>query len=253
MHWMLIDSLHGLLICTALLMAGGGYVIWDVAAAVVRTAQLVAKASKVPGVEGRSDQLDSAYKGLEATNSRLKDLSCKDEATDLYNRRFFRIRLEEEISRFHRFGNPLCVVLLDLDDFKAMNDDLSHTAGDDTPREVAQLMLKLSHSDNIRARYGGDEFAILLVETPKSGASCYAERIRQALADCPFSHSRQITASFGIASLPEDSLASSEALSVLPMKPSIPPSGTARIVLPATSLNRPLHKPNRTNLTPTLL
>jgi GGDEF domain-containing protein len=51
---------------------------------------------------------------------------------------------------------------------------------------------------------------ILLVETPKSGASYYAERIRQALADCPFSHSRQITASFGIASLPEDSLASSE-------------------------------------------
>jgi diguanylate cyclase (GGDEF)-like protein len=51
-----------------------------------------------------------------------------------------------------------------------------------------------------------------LVETPKAGASYYAERIRQALADCPFSHSRQITASFGIASLPEDSLASSEAL-----------------------------------------
>jgi GGDEF domain-containing protein len=53
---------------------------------------------------------------------------------------------------------------------------------------------------------------ILLVETPKSGASYYAKRIRQALADCPFSHSRQIAASFGIASLPEDSLASSEAL-----------------------------------------
>jgi diguanylate cyclase (GGDEF)-like protein len=104
------------------------------------------------------------------------------------------------------------VVLLDLDDFKAVNDELGHTAGDDTPRKVAQLMLKLSRSDNIMARYGGDEFAILLVETPKSGASCYAERIRQALADCLFSHCRQITASFGIASLPEDSLASPEAL-----------------------------------------
>ena len=62
------------------------------------------------------------------------------------------------------------------------------------------------------ARYGGDEFAILLVETPKSGASRYAVRIRQALADCPFCHSRQLTASFGIASLPGDGLASSEAL-----------------------------------------
>src|SRR5215211_3209414 len=54
-HWMLIGSLQGLLICTALLMAGGGYVIWDVAAAAVRTAQLVASASKATGVEGRSD------------------------------------------------------------------------------------------------------------------------------------------------------------------------------------------------------
>jgi diguanylate cyclase (GGDEF)-like protein len=239
-HWTLIASLQGLLVCTALLMAGGGYVIWDVAAAVVRTAQPVAHASKATNVEGRSDeigvlmasfsrmlttiedqatqinsfaaQLDSAYRDLEATNSRLRDLSFKDEVTDLYNRRFFFIRLEEEISRFHRYGHPLSVVLVDLDAFKAVNDELGHAAGDDTLREVAQLMVRQSRGDNIIARYGGDEFAILLVETPKSGASYYAERIRQALADCPFSHSQQITASFGIASLPEDDLASSEAL-----------------------------------------
>ena len=105
--------------------------------------------------------------------------------TDLYDRRFFFIRLGEEVSRFHRFGHPLCVVLLDLDDFKAVNDDLGHTAGDDTLREVAQLMLKLSRSDNIMARYGGDEFAILLVETPKSAASCYAERLRQGWPIAP--------------------------------------------------------------------
>ncbi len=117
----LIGSWQGLLICTGLLMAGGAYVIWDVAAAVVRTAQLVANASQAMGAEGRSDEigvlmtsfsrmlttiedqatqintfaaeLDSAYKDLEATNSRLKDLSFKDEVTDLYNRRFFFIRL----------------------------------------------------------------------------------------------------------------------------------------------------------------
>jgi diguanylate cyclase (GGDEF)-like protein len=240
-HWTLIASLQGLLVCTALLMAGGGYVIWDVAAAVVRTAQLVANVSKATNVEGRSDeigvlmasfsrmlttiedqatqinsfaaQLDSAYRDLEATNSQLRDLSFKDEVTDLDNRRFFFIRLEEEISRFHRYGHPLSVVLVDLDAFKAVNDKLGHAAGDATLREVAQLMVRQSRGDNIIARYGGDEFAILLVETPKSGASYYAERIRQALADCPFSHSRQITASFGIASLPEDDLASSEALS----------------------------------------
>jgi diguanylate cyclase (GGDEF)-like protein len=207
---------------------------------VVRTAELVANASEATHVEGRSDeigllmasfsrilttiedqasqintfaaQLDSACRDLEATNSRLRDLSFKDEVTDLYNRRFFFIRLEEEISRFHRYGHPLSVVLVDLDGFKAVNDELGHAAGDDTLRAVAQLMAQQSRADNIIVRYGGDEFAILLVETPKSGASYYAERIRQALADCPFSHSRQITASFGIVSLPEDDLASSEAL-----------------------------------------
>jgi diguanylate cyclase (GGDEF)-like protein len=86
--------------------------------------------------------------------------------------------LEEEISRLHRSGHPLSVVLIDLDDFKAVNDELGHTAGDDTLREVAQLMMQHLRSDNIMARYGGDEFAILLVETPKAGAPCYAERLR---------------------------------------------------------------------------
>jgi len=86
--------------------------------------------------------------------------------------------VEEEISRLHRFGHPLSVVLIDLDDFKAVNDELGHTAGDDTLREVAQLMVQQSRSDDIMAPYGGDEFAIFLVETSKAWASCYAERLR---------------------------------------------------------------------------
>jgi diguanylate cyclase (GGDEF)-like protein len=239
-HWLLISSLQGLLVCTALLMAAGDYVIWDVMAAVVRTAQMVSEASKATGMEGRGDeigvlrgsfshmlttiedqatqinafaaQLDSAYKELAAMNSRLKDLSFKDDVTDLYNRRFFFIRLEEEIGRYRRFGHPLSLVLLDLDGFKEVNDELGHTAGDEALREVSQLVVKHSRTDNILARYGGDEFAILLVDTAESGASCYAERMRQTLAACPLSHGRPITASFGIACLPNDSIASAEAL-----------------------------------------
>jgi diguanylate cyclase (GGDEF)-like protein len=239
-HWLLIGSLQGVLICTALLMAAGGYVIWDIAAAVVRTAQMVSEASKTTGVAVRADeigvlmgsfsrmlttiadqatqiaafavQLDAAHKELEATNSRLKDLSFKDEVTNLYNRRFFFMRLAEEVGRYRRFGHPLSLVLLDLDRFKEVNDELGHTAGDETLREVSQLMLEHSRTDNILARYGGDEFAILLVDTAELGAACYAERIRQTLAACPLSHGRPITASLGIASLPNDSIASAEAL-----------------------------------------
>jgi diguanylate cyclase (GGDEF)-like protein len=134
----------------------------------------------------------------------LKEFSFKDEVTGLYNRRFFSIRLEEEVSRYRRFSHPVSVVLLDLDGFKAVNDDLGHVAGDETLRGVAEILLRHSRGINVICRYGGDEFAVLLVETSKAGAWLYADRIRSMLTNHRFAHGRQITASFGIAALPED-------------------------------------------------
>jgi diguanylate cyclase (GGDEF)-like protein len=149
-------------------------------------------------------RLDSAYKEIETSNARLKEFSFKDEVTGLYNRRFFSIRLEEEVSRYRRFNHSVAVVLTDLDGFKAVNDELGHGAGDETLRGVAEILLKHSRGINVICRYGGDEFAILLVETSKAGARLYADRIRYVLPTFRFSHGRRITASFGIASLPED-------------------------------------------------
>jgi diguanylate cyclase (GGDEF)-like protein len=149
-------------------------------------------------------RLDTAYKELESTSAQLKEFSFKDEVTGLYNRRFFSIRLEEEVSRYRRFNHPVSVVLLDLDGFKAVNDELGHAAGDETLRAMADILLKQSRGINVICRYGGDEFAVLLVETSKSGARLYADRIRYVLSTWGFSHGRRITASFGIASLPED-------------------------------------------------
>ena len=149
-------------------------------------------------------RLDTAYKELESTSAQLKEFSFKDEVTGLYNRRFFSIRLEEEVSRYRRFNHPVSVVLLDLDGFKAVNDDLGHAAGDETLRAMAEILLKQSRGINVICRYGGDEFAVLLVETTKSGARLYADRIRYVLSTWTFAHGRRVTASFGIASLPED-------------------------------------------------
>jgi diguanylate cyclase (GGDEF)-like protein len=149
-------------------------------------------------------RLDTAYKDLESTSAQLKEFSFKDEVTGLYNRRFFSIRLEEEVSRYRRFNHPVSVVLLDLDGFKAVNDDLGHGAGDETLRAMAEILLKQSRGINVICRYGGDEFAVLLVETSKSGARLYADRIRYVLSTWAFAHGRRVTASFGIASLPED-------------------------------------------------
>jgi diguanylate cyclase (GGDEF)-like protein len=176
------------------------------------TAALLATFSRVlAGVEQQAsvierfaDRLDSAYADIQTSSARLKEFSFKDEVTGLYNRRFFSIRLEEEVSRYRRFNHPVSVVLLDLDGFKAVNDELGHAAGDETLRGVADVIMRNSRGINVICRYGGDEFAILLVETSKTGARLYADRIRYVLPGHRFSHGRRITASFGIASVPED-------------------------------------------------
>jgi diguanylate cyclase (GGDEF)-like protein len=156
---------------------------------------------------------DAEYEGLVRSlasqaaiairNARLEDLSFKDALTDVYNRRYFMVRIEEEWKRHSRFAEPVSLVLLDLDHFKEINDRFGHSAGDEALREVARLLTKHSRNVTIVTRYGGDEFAVLLVNTPKAGAVTYAQRIREVIEQRQFSHGT-VTVSLGVASLPED-------------------------------------------------
>jgi diguanylate cyclase (GGDEF)-like protein len=228
---------QALLVFTGLLMAVGGLLIWDLTRALPKredpapspppfperlpavgagsaddadsllhsfSRMLAPIEQQAAALDRYATRLDAAYQELESTNARLKEFSFKDEVTGLYNRRFFSIRLEEEVSRYRRFNHPVSVVLLDLDGFKAVNDELGHAAGDETLRGMAEILLRHSRGINVICRYGGDEFAILLVETSKAGARLYADRIRYVLSSSQFAHGRRVTASFGIASLPED-------------------------------------------------
>jgi len=129
-------------------------------------------------------------------NARLEDLSFKDALTDVYNRRYFMIRMEEEFKRAARFGEPLSLALLDVDHFKDVNDRSGHRAGDEALRDIARLLLKHSRSFSVVTRYGGDEFAVIL------GAATYAERIRNVIEHHPFRHGAT-TVSLGVACLPE--------------------------------------------------
>jgi diguanylate cyclase (GGDEF)-like protein len=232
--------LQMLIVFTLIGMVAGAWVIWDLGRIVARMAALMASEGALSGFERRQDEvgtlmtsfnkmrltieqqaaeintfstrLDAAYKELDATNARLKETSFKDDVTGLYNRRFFSLRLEEELSRYRRFNHPVSVVLLDLDGFKAVNDDFGHTVGDETLREIAQILMKHSRGINVVSRYGGDEFAVLLVETSKAGARLYADRIREVVSKYPFSHGKVVTASFGVASLPDDEAGTAEDL-----------------------------------------
>jgi diguanylate cyclase (GGDEF)-like protein len=233
-------GLHSLAFFTLLATVAGASVIWDLGRAVSRLGERLENHRASSGLETRGDEvamlvssfsrmldtierqaqeinnfavrLDGAYKELEFTNTRLKETSFKDDVTGLYNRRFFSLRLEEEMSRYRRFNHPVAVVLLDLDGFKAVNDEFGHAVGDETLRDVGRILVKHSRGINVVSRYGGDEFAILLVETSKAGAHLYAERIRHVVASYPFSHGKLITASFGVASLPDDEAASGDDL-----------------------------------------
>ncbi len=142
-------------------------------------------------------------------NARLEELSFKDPLTAVYNRRYFALRIEEEARRHVRFAEPLSLVLLDIDRFKVINDEFGHGAGDDALKEIAGVIVANSRSFSIVTRYGGDEFAVLLVNTPKSGALKYAQRIRDVIGRHPFRHG-PLTASVGVAALPEDVLSSDE-------------------------------------------
>jgi diguanylate cyclase (GGDEF)-like protein len=232
-------ALQALIICTMLGMIAGAWVIYDLGRTVATMADAMAH-QRLQGMADRRDdvgtlmasfgqmlhtveqqaaeinafasKLDAAYKELESTNLRLKEYSFKDEVTGLYNRRFFTMRLDEELARYRRFNHPASVVLLDLDGFKAVNDELGHAVGDETLRDIAQILQKHSRGINVVSRYGGDEFAILLVETSKAGARLYADRIRQVIAGFPFSHGKQVTASLGVASVPDDEAATAEDL-----------------------------------------
>jgi diguanylate cyclase (GGDEF)-like protein len=196
---------HALVIVALLGVGVGAVVVWRCTGTLSQTIE-----EQREEIATSAQRFDAAYGELETANSRLKEVSFKDEVTGLYNRRFFSIRLDEEVNRYRRFRRPMAVVLLDLDGFKTVNDRMGHAAGDDTLRDVAHVLSKHSRDTNVVCRFGGDEFAVLLVETSGAGARLYADRLRQLIARYPFAHGCRVSASFGVASVPDDGAESSE-------------------------------------------
>jgi diguanylate cyclase (GGDEF)-like protein len=130
-----------------------------------------------------------------------------DELTGLSNRRRFQEALGSEVERSRRFGQPVGLVLLDLDDFKQVNDTYGHQQGDLVLREVARVLRETSREIDEPARYGGEELAVVLPGTDLEGAYNLAERVRAGVADLVLplldgDGVLRVTASFGVATLP---------------------------------------------------
>jgi diguanylate cyclase (GGDEF)-like protein len=130
-----------------------------------------------------------------------------DELTGLFNRRRFQEAMATEVERSRRFGQPVGLVLLDLDDFKLVNDTYGHQQGDLVLREVARVLRETSREIDEPARYGGEELAVVLPGTDLEGAYNLAERVRAGIADLVLplldgDGVLRVTASFGVATLP---------------------------------------------------
>jgi diguanylate cyclase (GGDEF)-like protein len=130
-----------------------------------------------------------------------------DELTGLFNRRRFQEAMATEVERSKRFGQPVGLVLLDLDDFKTVNDTYGHQQGDLVLREVARVLRETSREIDEPARYGGEELAVVLPGTDLEGAYNLAERVRAGIEDLTLpvldgEGNLRVTASFGVATLP---------------------------------------------------
>ncbi|MGR2737271.1 diguanylate cyclase [Billgrantia sp. Q4P2] len=133
---------------------------------------------------------------LVATNEYLTHLATHDHLTDIYNRRYMLELAELELRRAARYQQPLCLMMLDIDHFKEINDTEGHLAGDEALRRVSRTILATVRECDLVGRYGGDEFLILMPETTTDGAREIAERLRRTLTQTsPF------TISIGIAGL----------------------------------------------------
>jgi diguanylate cyclase (GGDEF)-like protein len=141
---------------------------------------------------------------------RTKELSTRDDLTGLFNRRHFFDNLEKEVQRARRYRRVFSLLLLDLDDFKGYNDTYGHLKGDEALKEIARLLLASTRRADIVARFGGEEFVVLLPEINAQGALVVAEKIRTAVEQYPFAGRTtqpggKMTVTLGLATYPTDS------------------------------------------------
>ena len=132
-----------------------------------------------------TDRLYKHQRELQRQNEKLELLSITDELTRVYNHRYFHDQLPLEIKRARRSEILLALVMIDIDDFKKLNDTFGHAAGDEALRGVAEVMFAQIRDTDVLARYGGEEFALLTLQADVGGAYIVAEKIRSAVAALP--------------------------------------------------------------------
>ncbi len=167
-------------------------VIWK---QIVRHKEILTKQlSRDPGLKVAAldlfENLSNRLKNLKLIEAQklqsIAQTSLTDSLTSLYNKKTFEKRLESEMRRTHRYKRDLSLILFDIDHFKIFNDTYGHPTGDMLLSRLGQLILENLRESDTAFRYGGEEFAIILVETEKNSAFRYAQRFRQLVEKTNF-------------------------------------------------------------------
>ncbi|MES0490497.1 MAG: GGDEF domain-containing protein [Leptospirales bacterium] len=135
---------------------------------------------------------------IEILKQKLVQASITDPLTNMHNRRWINEKIESCMSYTARYKKPFAIILIDIDHFKKINDTMGHQVGDIILTEVATIIQSSTRMADYTARWGGEEFLIVLPETDLTGARKHAERIRWAIENNEFSNSIHMTASFGV-------------------------------------------------------
>lgn len=146
---------------------------------------------------------------LKTSNVRLKQLATHDDLTGLYNHRYFQNRMKTELYRAKRYPESFSILFIDLDHFKTYNDTNGHLAGDHLLKTMGAILCKSFRKTDVVARYGGDEFVVILPETSKAQVRLIAAKLHKRVAGYPFGRcdsmpGNRITVSIGHATYPED-------------------------------------------------
>jgi diguanylate cyclase (GGDEF)-like protein len=163
----------------------------------------------VKDLEQSNLRLELSNLSMEESNEKLRELATQDGLTGLLNHRHFMDILDEELTRTTRYERVLCLIMLDVDNFKMYNDSQGHPAGDEVLKTLADIIKNRLRDVDRSARYGGEEFVILLPETDWKNGKIVAEDIRVQMESYPFKGREsqplgKVTVSLGVAEFPAD-------------------------------------------------
>lgn len=179
-----------------------------------RFKEVIARINTQLRIASMQKNLEEKHNDLLEKNKVLKRLAVTDQLTGLLNKRYLMKRLRSEIFRSIRYGDPVSVIMLDIDHFKKFNDTYGHVAGDDGLRHVADIVKDVARTIDVVTRYGGEEFVIICPSTDLEGVVNLAERIRSTVEKTPCivnDFSVAITLSIGVKCMTFDSETDSEA------------------------------------------